>query len=193
MSYKKRICASPARSTVFQGPSRLFLFASIIASALFLVNCGSTKKTAESMTDTKTDLRQEVGVKVVMESGQEDPGMDTAQLTLPAAAVAMLPEGAEFSSQKGNTRISAFRGKGDSIRIRATGLRSQRQNLKMTAEASGGVTVADSTHSEASAKAHWDEPQARGQPGGLPENITVLLLLAIGVIIYWVGTRQKSD
>lgn len=137
-------------------------------------------------------MHQEVGVRVSVESGQEAPELDTAQLTIPAAAMGMLPEGAEYSVQNGHTRVSASKGKGDSIRIRATGLRNRGQSVKVTAEASGGVTSSDSARADASAKGHWEQPQARGQPKYwyLPQ----LLLAALA--IYWILrilSWKKSD
>lgn len=195
MNYRKEKCASPVRSTVFQGLLRLFLFATTTASVLCLVNCGSTKQ-AVSVTDTKKNLQQEVGVKVAVESGQEESEQDTALLTLPSAAVTMLPEGAEYSTQKGQTRVSAFRGKGDSIHIRATGLKSQKQKLRVTAEASGGVTSADSTRTESAAGGHWDQPFARGQPvsnNGGSHTVNLLLLLIIAAVAYGIIRQLKSD
>ena len=180
------------RSTACRVPLKPSSFVITALSALYLLSCASTKKTATAVADMRKDIHQEVGVKVSVENGLEELALDTATMTLSAGAMEMLPEGAEYSVQNGNTRVSASKGGGDSIRIRATGPKIRSGSVKVTAEASGGVTSSDSARADASAKGHWEQPQARGQPWH--EYLPQLLLAALA--IYWILrilSWKKSD
>lgn len=161
-------------------------------SALFLVSC-RTAKTAQVETkhQVSTDMLSDISLE--MTSQETDPVEESPVLTLPASAVESLPEGAEYSRREGQTRVSVRKKRGDTLDIRATSLRDRKQNVKVTAGVSGRVTSADSTHSGASAKAHWDQPQARGQPGSGDGFAIQLLFAFLALAACWMLTRKKSD
>ena len=192
MRQEKTLTRPSARSGVSARLSRQFPFVLIMLAALSLASC-RTAKTAQVEMKRQASTEIQSGISLEMTSQEADPVEESPVLTLSASDVESLPEGAEYSRQEGQTRVSVRKKRGDTLDIRATSLRDRKQNVKVTAEVSGRMTSADSTHSEASAKAHWDQPQARGQPGNGDGYAIQLLFAFLALTVCWMLTRKKSD
>lgn len=173
-------------STVCQGLLRLYLSVTITVSALYLQSCASTKTAAHAGLERQSHTEQSTGVSVHLAGSQVEPVQETAELMLPITALEALPEGAEYSHAKGNTRVAARRKSGDSVLIRATGLRQKTVQPDLT------VTAQSKQLSEA-----WDSAAAlsageTGKPRGQPLTgrkgellvIALIFLALIGIIVY---------
>ena len=185
------MCATSVLSTAFREPLRLFLFASITASALCLLSCGSAKTAVRSEVKQQQSTDVQTGVTLELTSREQSPVTESPELTLPVSALSSLPEGAEFSRQDGNTRVSARRTKGDSVQIQATSLRTPAPQIDMKVGAAANVETSDSIGSESSAKAHLNQPLARGQPDR--DNSSLLLLLILALAACWICIHKRSD
>lgn len=184
--------ARAARPTGLQGLLRLFLCVTITASALCSVSCGSTKTAARA--ELKRQMTTDVGTGVSLElTGLGTPAPESAELCVPLEWLASLPEGAGYNCQEGSTAVSVSRGKGDSLRIRATGMRNPAPDIRV--RAGTDVTLSDSTAGRAGAS---PAPQPRGQPAGgcswtqLVPVLTILFALIVLAYIMIINNKQQS-
>ena len=176
--------------------SRPYLFALIMASALCLVSCGSTKAAAKAEVNHQSSTDVQTGISLELTSREGPSVEESPELTIPVGAIASLPEGAEFSQQEGNTRVSARRTKGDSLQIRATSLRTPVPEVGVKVSGSAKVETADTI----GAKAKNDDAQLpRGQPSGETGRnneilfVAVIFLILVGMIAYESHKHQKKE
>lgn len=193
MRQEKNLARPSVRCPVSVRQSRQYLFALITASVPFLVSCGSVKKATQAEVKHQTSTDVQSGV-ILDFTSQEGPTVEESpELTLPVSALDALPEGAEFSRQDGNTRVSARRTKGDSVKIRATSLRSPPPYIGLKVGASAKAETADTTGAKAKAD---DTPLPRGQPSKNDKGellfICVIFLLLIGMIAFESHKHQKQ-
>lgn len=163
----------------------------ITASALCSVSCGSTKTAARA--EVKRQMTTDVGTGVSLElAGLGTPTPESAELSVPLEWLASLPEGAGYSSREGSTAVSVSRGKGDSLRIRATTMRNPAPDIRV--RAGTDVTLSDSTASRAGAGS-CPATQPRGQPSGggtMPWLFMGIGILIIGFITYVIIKSKKQ-
>lgn len=191
MTYRKKTRGSHAPLIVCRGLLRLFLSVTITASVLFLASCGSAKTAARAevkrQANTEVDVRQ--GISLDLTGGQA--GEESPELVIPIEAIAALPEDAEYSRQEGDTRVSARRTKGDSVRIRATSRKAPVPELHLQAGMSDRVAVADTTESRADGRA--EPAPAADQNSGESRTVNLLLFLILVAIVYGIVRKDKSD
>lgn len=186
---------SSGLSTGFPGLWRQFLCATTMLSVLCLVSCGSTKAAARAETKRAeaSSLQSNVALRLV--SGPDGVTPETASLRIPVSAIQSLPEGAEYSHQKGNTRATIRREPGDSLLVSATGLTGLHKPLSLELDAGGIFKRSDTLLSRSDAS---DAPLPRGQPEKNSGNtrellfIAVIILVLIGMIAYESHKHQKQ-
>jgi len=192
---KKKMRLRAAPSTGCRELSRPFLFAITIASALCLGSCGSNKKMVSTTTSQQVSTDIQTGVNLELSGLDDCLKLESSELVLPIQSLANLPEGAEYSHQDGNLRVSARRTKGDSLRIRATGLKNSAPNIKIEANSSGKVKLADSIDT----KVGKDIPELpRGQPAEKSDIrwdlifVCIIFLVLTGIIAYESFKHKKQ-
>lgn len=183
---------SAGRSTACRGPSRQFLCAAIIASALFLVSCGSAKTAAraEVKRQTASDIR--TGVSLEVTSQESAPVVESPELSLPMSAVRDLPEKAEFSRQEGNTRVFVRKGKGDSLMIGATGIRQNTSEVKVKAGAAAQAATDDSTNVTAGNTQRRPRDSLSNPDGKWQLLAGIIVFSVAGIIIYRVSNHKTT-
>ena len=184
-SCRVRATVSGGQSTAFQRPLRPFRCAAIIASALFLVSCGSAKTAARAEVKRQATQDTRTGVSLEVTSQESAPVVESPELTLQPDAIEGLPEGAEYSRSEGSTRVSVRKGKGGSLTVRATGIRQQPAGISVKA---GAAAAAASTDSTSAASGSTLSRKARDGLGGTDETwqlLTCIVVLSIaGLLIY---------
>lgn len=195
MTNRKKTHLHAAPLTGCREPLRLFLFAVIIASAPSLESCGSSKEVMSTTTSQQVNTDVQTGVSLELSGLDDCLKLEISELVLPIQAVANLPEGAEYSHQDGDLRVSAQRTKGDSLRIRAMGLGPPMPKIKVEANSSGTVKLADSTD----AKVGKGIPELpRGQPAEKSNIgwdlvfVCIMFLVLTGMIAYESNKHKKQ-
>lgn len=123
---------STGRLPALKGPSHKLLLASIMTIALFASSCRSTKMpmlTHEKVSDTLQEKRS-----ALLTLTPVPPSRTTLELPLPQ--LQNLPQGASYSSQDGQSRLSITRGQGDTLVLTATCDSLARQVIFLTEELS---------------------------------------------------------
>ena len=186
MTYLKRTHLPAVPSTAFHGPLRPFLCVNIMLSVLCLASCGSTRAAARAQMKRQAVTDVQTGVSLELTSQEGTQTRENPMLELPVSAIDSLPEGAEYSSQEGNTLVSVKKLKGDSVRIRATSLNPTKPRIDLKLNSSVTSLTSDTTDAVADA---GDRPLPRGQPKASSSSreslfVGMVLLVIMGIVAY---------
>lgn len=184
-SCRVRATVSGGQSTACQRPSRPYHYAAIIASALFLVSCGSAKTAARAEVKRQATQDTRTGVSLEVTTKESAPVVESPELYLQPDAIEGLPEGAEFSRSEGSTRVSVRKERGGSLTVRATGIRQQPTGISVKAGAAAAAASADST---AASSGSTLSRKARDGLGGTDKPLEILTCIVVlslaGLLIY---------
>ena len=178
--------ATSASSRASGRPWRLFSFALIAASALFLASCKSVKSVTASRSTSSDSLSLNIvqGVRVSSQAGV--PAVDAASVTLPLQDLTQLPEGASYTGRQGTARVTATR-KGGSLVVEGESLNTGGSSLTVETTQEGRSTGRSESESEATRTQHVQQPEGHWPRDALA---AVVILAGIAAMLLWLNKRQ---